>query len=89
MGSGIGSILIDGLVAAIGGLLQATIPCGFKIAANSVPLSQVEQAWPNDDSTRRTVFITDVQKTCNSFSRSPAKACNADARAYVRGATAI
>jgi hypothetical protein len=63
MGSGIGSIPLDGLVAAIGGLLQATIPGGFKIAANPVPLSQVEQAWPNDDSTRRTVFITDVQKT--------------------------
>jgi len=27
-----------------------------------VPLSEVEQAWPKDDSTRRTVFTMDVQK---------------------------
>jgi NADPH:quinone reductase-like Zn-dependent oxidoreductase len=56
MGSGIGSIPLDRLVLAIGGLLRATVPGGFKIAANPVPLSDVEQVWPRDDSTRRTVF---------------------------------
>jgi len=56
MGSGIGSIPLDRFVNAIDGLLQATVPGGFKIAAKSVPLSEVEQAWPNDDSARRTVF---------------------------------
>lgn len=57
MGSGIGSISLDRFVGAIGGLLRATIPGGFKIAAKPVPLSEVEQAWRNDDSSRRTVFI--------------------------------
>jgi len=56
MGSGIGSIPLDRFVRCIGGLLQATGPGGFKIAARAVPLSEVEQAWPNDDSTRRTVL---------------------------------
>jgi hypothetical protein len=57
MGSGLGSVRLERLVYCIGELLQATIPGGFKIASNPVPLSEVEQAWPKDDSTRRTVFI--------------------------------
>ncbi|WP_413733861.1 quinone oxidoreductase family protein [Sodalis sp. RH21] len=56
MGSGIGSIALDRLVSAAGELLHATLPGGFAIAATPVPLSEVEQAWPRDDSTRRTVF---------------------------------
>jgi NADPH:quinone reductase-like Zn-dependent oxidoreductase len=59
MGSGIGSISLDRLVKAVDGLLRATIPGGFQIAHKSVPLSEVEQAWPKDDSTRRTVFTVD------------------------------
>jgi NADPH:quinone reductase-like Zn-dependent oxidoreductase len=55
-GSGIGSIPLDRLVAAIGRLLQATMPGGFHIDAKSVPLSDVEQAWSEDDTTVRTVF---------------------------------
>jgi NADPH:quinone reductase-like Zn-dependent oxidoreductase len=62
MGSGIGSIPLDGLVNAIGALLRATVPGNLKIAAKPVPLSDVEQAWSQDDSARRTVFITDAQK---------------------------
>ncbi len=56
MGSGIGSIPLDRFIHAIDGLLRATVPAGLKIAANPVPLSDVEQAWPRDDSARRTVF---------------------------------
>ena len=56
MGSGIGSIPLDRLMAATSGLLHATVPAGFQIAAKPVPLSDVERAWPDDDSTRRTVF---------------------------------
>jgi NADPH:quinone reductase-like Zn-dependent oxidoreductase len=63
MGSGIGSIPLDRLVRCIGGLLQATGPGGFKIAVRAVPLSEVEQAWPNDDSTRRTVLTVDVHSS--------------------------
>jgi NADPH:quinone reductase-like Zn-dependent oxidoreductase len=59
MGSGIGSIPLDRFVHAIYGLLHATVPGGFQIAAKPVPLSEVERAWPNDDSTRRTVLTMD------------------------------
>jgi hypothetical protein len=34
-------------IEAFDGLLQATVPDGFEIAAKTVPLSEVEQAWPN------------------------------------------
>jgi len=57
MGSGIGSIPFDRLVHATRNLLHATVPGGFAIAANPVPLSDVERSWPNDDGRRRTVFI--------------------------------
>ncbi len=56
MGSGVGSVPLDRMVNAIGGLLQATAPCGFQIATKTVPLSEVEHAWPKDDSAQRTVF---------------------------------
>jgi hypothetical protein len=56
MGSGIGSVSLDRLVSAIGALLKAAGPGGFKVAAKPVPLSDVEQAWLADDSTHRTVF---------------------------------
>jgi NADPH:quinone reductase-like Zn-dependent oxidoreductase len=59
MGSGIGSVPLDRLVCCVDALLLATVPGGFKIAAKPVPLSEVEQAWPRDDSTRRTVFTAD------------------------------
>jgi NADPH:quinone reductase-like Zn-dependent oxidoreductase len=61
MGSGIGSVPLDRFVHAVSGLLQATVPAGFAIAAHAVPLSEVEQAWPRDESTRRTVFIVGAQ----------------------------
>jgi NADPH:quinone reductase-like Zn-dependent oxidoreductase len=56
MGSGIGSIPFDRFAHAIGELLRAAAPAGLKIAFKPVPLSDVEQAWPRDDSVRRTVF---------------------------------
>jgi NADPH:quinone reductase-like Zn-dependent oxidoreductase len=62
MGCGIGSVPLDRLFAAIGGLMQATIPAGFQIETTPVPLSEVERTWPNDDSTRRTVFT--VGRSC-------------------------
>jgi NADPH:quinone reductase-like Zn-dependent oxidoreductase len=63
MGSGLGSIPLDRFVCCIGGLLQATVRGGFKIATKPAPLSEVEQAWPKDDSTRRTVFTVGVQES--------------------------
>jgi NADPH:quinone reductase-like Zn-dependent oxidoreductase len=55
MGSGLGSVSSERLLASIGELLRATAPSGFAIAAKPVPLSEVEQAWLADDA-RRTVF---------------------------------
>jgi NADPH:quinone reductase-like Zn-dependent oxidoreductase len=56
MGSGIGSISLDRLVNSITELFQATVPGGFEIATKTALLSEVEDAWPLDDSNRRTVF---------------------------------
>jgi NADPH:quinone reductase-like Zn-dependent oxidoreductase len=56
MGSGLGSVPLDRLVRAIGELLQAARPGGFRIAFRPVPLSEVERAWTDDVSKRRTVF---------------------------------
>lgn len=62
MGSGIGSIPFDRLLNAVGGLLHATAACGFEIAAKSLPLTEVEHAWPDDNSARRrTVFTVELQ----------------------------
>jgi NADPH:quinone reductase-like Zn-dependent oxidoreductase len=59
MGSGLGSIPLDRFLHCIDALLHATVPAGFRIATTAVPLSDVERAWPNDDSRRRTVFTMD------------------------------
>jgi NADPH:quinone reductase-like Zn-dependent oxidoreductase len=59
MGSGIGSVPLDRLAGAVGELLRAAGPAGFRIAFAPVPLAHVEQAWPRDDSNRRTVFMLD------------------------------
>ena len=56
MGSGIGSIPLDRIVSAISELLQATGPAGLQIDTTPVPLRDVERAWREDDSRRRTVF---------------------------------
>ena len=56
MGSGIGSIPLDRFVGCIDGLLQAAVPAGLRIAAKPVPFLAFERAWPEDDSSNRTVF---------------------------------
>ena len=63
MGSGIGSIPLHRFVDAIGGLLHAAIPAGFQIEANLSPCQMSNGHSPDDDSTRRTVFTVDVQKS--------------------------
>ncbi|MCW6509025.1 quinone oxidoreductase family protein [Lichenifustis flavocetrariae] len=60
MGSGIGSIPLDRLLKAAAGVLEATVPRAFQVAFTPVPLSEVEHAWRNDDSMRRTVFTMGV-----------------------------
>jgi NADPH:quinone reductase-like Zn-dependent oxidoreductase len=60
MGSGLGSVPPDRLLAAIGAALEAAATGGFKIAAQPVPLSEVEQAWARDDGGQRIVFTVDA-----------------------------
>jgi NADPH:quinone reductase-like Zn-dependent oxidoreductase len=55
MGSGIGSIALERLVAVTGELLQAAIPAGLEIAVDPVPLAGIEQAWARNSSPHRTV----------------------------------
>jgi NADPH:quinone reductase-like Zn-dependent oxidoreductase len=56
MGSGLGSVPLDRIVAAIDELLQAAVKTGFKIATKTVPSSDVEQAWPDGTGLLRIVF---------------------------------
>lgn len=56
MGGGLGSVALDGLASAIAALFAATIPAGFRIATDPVPLTQVEQVWNRTDTASRTVL---------------------------------
>ena len=56
MGSGIGSIRLDGLSQAVGELLQAAAPAGFNIATRAMPLSEVAHAWSVKNDARRIVL---------------------------------
>jgi NADPH:quinone reductase-like Zn-dependent oxidoreductase len=56
MGSGLGSLPPDGLVGAIGALLAAAGPAGFRIAVRPVPLADVARAWADREGSDRMVF---------------------------------
>jgi NADPH:quinone reductase-like Zn-dependent oxidoreductase len=56
MGSGIGSVPMDRLVAAIEGVFHAAVQRGFKMRTRAVPLSEVERTWPTNDGAARVVF---------------------------------
>jgi NADPH:quinone reductase-like Zn-dependent oxidoreductase len=56
MGSGIGSVPGDRLMASIGGVLRAAVPAGFKVDTQVVPLSQVESVWSTGQTVPRIVF---------------------------------
>jgi len=56
MGSGFGSVSFAGLINAIGELLQAAAPEGFRIETRTVPLSDLEKIWTEGDSRHRIVF---------------------------------
>ncbi len=52
LGSGLGSITLEDLVASVGGMLDAAIPAGLTLTTDSVPLSDVTVAWPRNDVSR-------------------------------------
>ncbi len=56
MGSGLGSVSDSELIASIGEMLQAAGPHHFSVPFRTRPLSEVAQAWDEDDSRCRTVF---------------------------------
>jgi NADPH:quinone reductase-like Zn-dependent oxidoreductase len=56
MGSGIGSVSFDGLLRAIGGVMQAAAEGPFTFATRAVPLSDVAAAWTAPDHGARIVF---------------------------------
>jgi NADPH:quinone reductase-like Zn-dependent oxidoreductase len=57
MGSGIGSISLNGLVGAISGVLQAVVRGKLKIETQAVPLANVEETWNKDSGRARVVFV--------------------------------
>ncbi len=56
MGSGIGSVPLEKLVAAIGEVMQVAVPGGFKVATKTFPLADVESVWNADTGAARVVF---------------------------------
>jgi NADPH:quinone reductase-like Zn-dependent oxidoreductase len=57
MGSGIGSIPLEGLIGAIDGVMQAVVPARLKIKTETVPLNKVEETWNKDSGHSRVVFV--------------------------------
>ncbi|NIG21142.1 zinc-binding alcohol dehydrogenase family protein [Pantoea sp. Al-1710] len=56
MGSGLGSVSDADLIACISEMLNAAAESDFSVAFQMRPLSEVTQAWQEDDSRSRTVF---------------------------------
>ncbi|BAM92209.1 quinone oxidoreductase [Bradyrhizobium oligotrophicum S58] len=56
MGSGIGSIPLERLVALTAELLQAAVPAGLRVAVDPAPLSDIDQSWTRESGHRRTVM---------------------------------
>jgi NADPH:quinone reductase-like Zn-dependent oxidoreductase len=56
MGSGLGSVPMDRLLATIRDSLAAAVPAGLKIATRVVPLSDVQKTWAHTGGAPRVVF---------------------------------
>ncbi|WP_207101115.1 quinone oxidoreductase family protein [Paracoccus shandongensis] len=56
-GSGNGSVAVPDLIETIAKVLGAAVSDGLRIDFTPVPFDRFDQAWPQDDSTRRSVFI--------------------------------
>lgn len=59
MGSELGSVSVNRIVATIEAVLQAAVPGHFAIATKPVPLSELDQTWSNDAYMPRIVFTID------------------------------
>jgi NADPH:quinone reductase-like Zn-dependent oxidoreductase len=58
MGSGLGSIGMDRLLASVGTVLQASASAGLALEYREVGLSNVTSAWMEQEHRRRVVFVT-------------------------------
>jgi len=56
MGSGIKSVPLPDLLAAVGHVYAAAMPAGLQIATRVLPLSDVQAAWDEDGGKARVVF---------------------------------
>jgi NADPH:quinone reductase-like Zn-dependent oxidoreductase len=56
MGSGLGSVPLPRIVAAIEAVLKAAVPGRFEVATKPVPLAEVEQVWSSNAFMPRIVF---------------------------------
>ena len=59
MGSGIGSVPLEGLLGAISEVMQAVVPGKLEIETETVPLASVEENWNKDSGRSRVVFVVD------------------------------
>lgn len=57
MGSGIKSVPLPDLLAAVGHVFAATVPANLQIATRVLPLSDVQTAWDEDSGKARVVFV--------------------------------
>jgi NADPH:quinone reductase-like Zn-dependent oxidoreductase len=60
MGSGIGSIPLERMVAAVAELLEAATPAGLNIATEKFALGDVSEAWRASGTPRRPVVVIDA-----------------------------
>ena len=56
MGSGIGSVALPRMLAAVRGVLEAAPAAGFEIATECMPLAEVAQVWTRADADARIVL---------------------------------
>jgi len=57
IGSGMGSISLDRMLAAIAQVFDATVPHGLKIKPKILPLAKIEGNWAMTSTVTRTVFV--------------------------------
>jgi len=57
MGSGVGSIGVDGLVKVVDEVLRAVVPAKLQIQTKAVPLTEIERLWNEDSGKSRLVFM--------------------------------
>lgn len=58
LGSGLGSIPLDGLAAAVAEMFAAAVEKGFEVETRAVPLAEVERVWNDVDGPRTVLTVS-------------------------------